>query len=387
MALGGVPTVDERDLRVRLGYWLQGQRACQEPGWLEAIQNVPRQRLVPAGWCDRFDGSRYSSEDVSPEEWLDTLNHDITIITREDELGHPTSSSTMPSVVTKMLDFLHVKDGNQIMEIGTGTGYSTALLCHRLGAARVVSIDNQADLVELARERLRQVGFDPHLVAVHGAEGYPGRAPYDRVIGTCFTWPVPSAWIEQARPSGRIVAVVPTGVVGLDVREDGSASGHYHEDVFGFMFMRGHMPNPLSVDETNALMSGPSTSGRWRYSPAILAAGGWYESSFALLAHTLVVPLEYVRWNGHALLPPTSVTLIDISDRSWAHVEAASQEVTQGGPRRLWDEVEALYEEWCRVGAPNRRRFGLTVQPDGTHTLWLDDSESECRWTVIRPGS
>jgi hypothetical protein len=56
--------------------------------------------------------------------------------------------------------------------------------------------------------------------------------------------------------------------------------------------------------------------------------------------------------------------------------------VTQGGLRRLWDEVEDLYDLWSRLGAPNRERFGLTVTHDGRHVLWLDHPESEERWEL-----
>ena len=69
-------------------------------------------------------------------------------------------------------------------------------------------------------------------------------------------------------------------------------------------------------------------------------------------------------------------------DGSWVIVETGSPEVWQGGPRRLWDEIEQFYEEWCRLGAPSRERFGLTIVPDGGHLLWLDNQESGPWWDV-----
>lgn len=370
--------MNDHELRLRLGYWLQGMGACQEPGWLEAVQHVPRQALVPDGWFDGIDG-RVTSADLLAEEWLDTLYHDVTIVTREDDEGRPTSSSTKPSIVAAMLDFLHVEDRSDVLEIGTGTGYSTALLCHRLGSEHVTSIDNQADLIELARRRIAKIGYEPTLAHIHGADGYPARAPYDRVIGTVFTWPVPLKWVEQTRPGGRIVAVVPTGVVGLTIREDGSAAGRYHRGGFGFMPMRGHTRVYLSEQESVGVLSQDGTGRAWRYPPDILAAGA--DLAFALLAHSTAAPYHYADW---WVREPAGmvVRIVDAADMSWVRIDAGSPQVLQGGPRRLWDEIEALYEQWCQLGAPARERFGLTVTPDGIHTLWLDDPNGDHRWEV-----
>jgi len=66
----------------------------------------------------------------------------------------PTSSSTMPSLMARMLEALDVHDGQRVLEIGTGTGYNAALLCYRLGSANVVSIDIDPGLVAAANEHL-----------------------------------------------------------------------------------------------------------------------------------------------------------------------------------------------------------------------------------------
>lgn len=58
--------------------------------------------------------------------------------------------------------------------------------------------------------------------------------------------------------------------------------------------------------------------------------------------------------------------------------------MTQGGPRLMWDEIEDLFETWCRLGAPNREHLGLTVTADGRHTLWLDSPDSGQTWELAR---
>ncbi|MGH3781669.1 MAG: methyltransferase [Pseudonocardiaceae bacterium] len=79
------------------------------------------------------------------------------------------------------------------MEIGTGTGYNTALLCHRLGDAHVTSIDIDPDPVADAREPLAALRYLPTLLAGDGARGASGNAPYDRIIATCAVSTIPQA--------------------------------------------------------------------------------------------------------------------------------------------------------------------------------------------------
>jgi protein-L-isoaspartate O-methyltransferase len=279
-----VSAMDERELRVRLGHWLQGQGACNTERFLKAFQEVPRHELVREGWFIGWDGSRIHSRDCTTEEWVDILYHDMAVFIRDE--GPTLSSSSMPSIMGRMLDLLRVEDGSTVLEIGTGSGYNAALLCHRLGSERVTSIDVQADLVQTARERLTVLGYKPYLATADGLTGYPPRARYDRVIGTCYAWPIPMAWIEQTRPGGRVVAVMPDGCVGLDVREDGSASGALHPHQFLFMPMIGYMPDQLPSGEPRGLTGAPRP---WRHPPDVLFAGGLEQCSFAALALTVLV--------------------------------------------------------------------------------------------------
>ena len=80
-----------------------------------------------------------------------------------DDLGskRPTSSLSAPAAVVVMLERLDVHQGHRVLEIGTGTGYNAALLCHRLGAANVCSIDIDSELVDSARLALAAAGHHP----------------------------------------------------------------------------------------------------------------------------------------------------------------------------------------------------------------------------------
>jgi protein-L-isoaspartate(D-aspartate) O-methyltransferase len=112
---------------------------------------------------------------------------DDTLVTQRkehpDQPGHkwPTSSSTRPGLMLKMLHLLDVRDGMTVLEIGTGTGYNAALLSERLGAQNVTSMDIDSELTSTARIRLGDAGYRPTLATCDGALGYPGRASYDRL--------------------------------------------------------------------------------------------------------------------------------------------------------------------------------------------------------------
>ncbi|HXT44602.1 MAG TPA: methyltransferase domain-containing protein [Pseudonocardiaceae bacterium] len=113
---------------------------------------------------------------------------------------------------------LDLSDGQRVLEIGTGTGYNAALLCHRLGAANVVSIDIDLTLVDQAREHLAELGYATLLEVGDGADGVPGAAPYDAILATAAVDHIPHAWIEQLRPGGIILTDLRGGFSGAMVR-------------------------------------------------------------------------------------------------------------------------------------------------------------------------
>jgi hypothetical protein len=77
------------------------------------------------------------------------------------------------------------------------------------------------------------------------------------------------------------------------------------------------------------------------------------------------------------LLDPTTREQTDATlaapDGSWARVGLADHVVTEGGVMSLWEPVEHAHRMWEAAGQPGWERLGLTVEPDGRHTIWLDD--------------
>ncbi|MGH3719768.1 MAG: hypothetical protein ACRDRI_13215 [Pseudonocardiaceae bacterium] len=125
----------------------------------------------------------------------------------------------------------------------TGTGYNTALLCHRAGSDHVTSIDIDPRVVSTARDRLTELGYQPHLAARDGVTGYESRAPFDRIIATVGIPGIPQEWIAQTRAGGIIVLPLDRRNCGglllrLTVEADGCAQGRFLPDFGGFMPVR-----------------------------------------------------------------------------------------------------------------------------------------------------
>jgi protein-L-isoaspartate(D-aspartate) O-methyltransferase len=94
-----------------------------------------------------------------------------------------------------------------VLEVGTGSGYFTALLAHR--GAQVVSVEINPALAELGRANLERHGADNVVLEVgDAARGWPRHAPYDVIVLTGSTPVLPAAFLEQLAPEGRLFAVV-----------------------------------------------------------------------------------------------------------------------------------------------------------------------------------
>lgn len=131
---------------------------------------------------------------------------------------------------------------DEVLEIGTGTGWTAGLLASRLGDESVTSMEIDQVLLATATEHLKQAGLFPRLVLGDGAKGRREGAPYDRVHVTCGVREVPYAWVEQTRRGGAIVFPwMPRWAGGHLVKliavGDGTAVGGFHSGV-DFMLLR-----------------------------------------------------------------------------------------------------------------------------------------------------
>lgn len=365
------------------------EKSALTSDWLPAYRRVPRHLFVPdVIWPGRAGMNRQDDRVIRSEEpdvWWRAVYTDAPITTQWDDGAYtgpgkgkiPTCSNSMPTMVFSMLDALSVEDGDRVLEIGTGTGWNAALLCHRVGPENVVTVEvDQANAKE-ARERIQRAGFHPACVVGDGAEGYPQGAPYDRVIATCSVGSVPRAWIEQTRPGG--VIVTPWGptyggeaVARLVVGDDGTASGHFVGSS-AFMRLRAQRVRRTHVREYLGGRKWPADGVRSITKLSPDDVGDWV----VMFAMGVQVP-EAFPWMESYDDGSYTLWLRDTAVTSWATADYEKDrtefEVYQSGPRKLWDEVETAYRWWEEQGRPGFERFGLTVDGDGER-VWLDSPD------------
>jgi len=312
------------------------------------------------------------------QRWLNEVYSDKSLVTQyaltpgTPDLWQSTSSSTRPSLMARMLTLLDVHDGNRVLEIGTGTGYNSALLCHRLGSGNVASLDIDPELVDLARDRLATLGQHPTLAVGDGAAGFADDAPYDRIIATCAVQTIPAPWLAQLQPGGLIVADLRGDLTSslLVARDngDGTVSGRFLAEPGHFMWLRAHVDNPLRdggrfathIDYDDVHTTTTSLN------PTILD-----EPSFRFFLQFIAPDMGRI-WTSNR----NGKTLVRISDGrgAWADVDPVSGTVIQGGPTDLFKHIEHAANLWEKHGRPDPTRLGITAGPTG-RTLWLDSPQ------------
>lgn len=118
---------------------------------------------------------------------------------------------SQPYTVARQTELLEVKKGDKILEIGTGSGYQTAVLIE-MGAV-VYSIERQNELFKKAQLFLPKIGYRPKkLIFGDGYQGYEEEAPYDGIIVTAGAPSVPKALLSQLAIGGRLVIPVGTTI-------------------------------------------------------------------------------------------------------------------------------------------------------------------------------
>ena len=137
---------------------------------------------------------------------------------------------SQPYTVAFQSELLHVKKGSKVLEIGTGSGYQTAVLC-QLGV-KVHSIERQKNLFNNAKLFLNQNGFRAHIYFGDGFKGMPVFAPFDRIIVTCGAPYVPKELLKQLKPGGIMIIPVGEGTQKM-VRIQKKADGTFVQKVLG----------------------------------------------------------------------------------------------------------------------------------------------------------
>ncbi|WP_225332976.1 protein-L-isoaspartate(D-aspartate) O-methyltransferase [Halomicrobium urmianum] len=138
-----------------------------------------------------------------------------------------------PHMVAMMAELLDLREGDAVLEVGTGCGYHAAVTAELVGDEGVYTVEYRESLAEDARERLADLGYEGISVRVgDGKEGWEAHAPYDRAYLTAAAPEFPGPVVEQVRPGGLLLAPIGTGRQRL-VRARKRADGELDRDSHG----------------------------------------------------------------------------------------------------------------------------------------------------------
>jgi len=174
-----------------------------------AINRMVDEQIVARGIKDGrvIDGMRKISRHLFVEEALQSQAYNDYPL----PIGHGQTIS-QPYMVALMTEALELKGHEQVLEIGTGSGYQTALLA--ILAEKVYTIERISDLAGRARKTLDELGcYNVEIKIFDGTFGWREKAPFDTIMVTAGAPDVPEPLLDQLAIGGRIV--IPVGEAGL----------------------------------------------------------------------------------------------------------------------------------------------------------------------------
>lgn len=172
----------ERGARNKLVNFLRTERKIEDEDVLKALEKVPRHYF--------FD-----------ETFWHQAYKDIAFPIGDGQ------TISQPYTVAYQTQLLHIKPGDKVLEIGTGSGYQTCILLEL--KAQVYTVERQEKLYERSKLFLSKMNYNPKFFLGDGSQGLPGHAPYDKILVTAGAPFVPETLLKQLKIGG--VCVIPVG--------------------------------------------------------------------------------------------------------------------------------------------------------------------------------
>ena len=164
--------------------YLKNSRFLNDKKVEDAFRNIPRHEFVPSSELDYA----YYNEPLP-------IKKNQTI--------------SQPAVVSRMTEWLDVRQGQKVLEIGTGSGWQTAILSYLVGQGTVYSVEIKPELVKFAQENLEKLGINNvNMILSDGSIGYSKASPYDRIMITAACTEIPLPLLDQLADGGLLIAPV-----------------------------------------------------------------------------------------------------------------------------------------------------------------------------------
>ncbi len=181
------------------------KKGIEDESVLQAINRVPRHQFV-----DTALENRAYEDNALPIGMGQTISQ--------------------PYTVAAQTELLEVDEGYKVLEIGTGSGYQSAILCE-LGA-KVYSVERHKELYERAKDILNSLGYKAELKLGDGTKGWSAYAPYDRIVVTAGAPVVPADLIDQLAVGGKLVIPVGSEYTQTMMRISKTSKDSYEEEHF-----------------------------------------------------------------------------------------------------------------------------------------------------------
>ena len=365
----------------------------------DALSVVRRHRFLDGWFRLEIDGLqptfRYVDFDrnAPAKEHLSAIYSNQALVTTCDGI-FPTSSTSQPPLVARMLQLLEVVPGMRILEIGTGTGYNAALLAELTGEhSNVFTIEYQQPVAEKAHRFLKEEGYgDVHVVHGDGFQGIEDGAPFDRIVATVGCSDISPRWLKQLSPEGAMLIPIQHGLADPLVRltRDPEDSQNAIVKIVArsvFMKIQGILnwgnpwisyqirgfredpawchsfPKGLAVPETCDHPLHAANHRGFRFYLALCSRELWYDNL------------------GYGLADPGSKTIVRFTKQG---IEGISVGQDSDALERLYERLLSLHRTWSDLGCPSPSDYSLCFTPKNHVDVAPSDPMRE--WFIERPG-
>ena len=182
--------------------------------------------LIKEGWL-KTPRIIKAFREVKRVDFLPKEIKDLAELNEALSIGYGQTIS-QPLVVAFMLELLQPKPGEKILDVGSGSGWTTALLAEIVGQkGRVIAVEIVSELKEFGEKNVSKYNFikkgQVQFICADGSKGYSKEAPFDKILASASAESLPRAWKEQLKISGRVVTPIGSSIwLFIKKREIGS---------------------------------------------------------------------------------------------------------------------------------------------------------------------